>query len=187
MDLQAVFLDRDGVINENRIDHVKSWAEFHFLPGVAEAVARLTRSGVKVFVVSNQAMVNRGVVPREDVESLHQRMIQEIERGGGRIEAVAFCPHCPEEECDCRKPRTRLLLDLARDHGVDLKRAAVVGDALTDVEAGLAAGCRVILVLTGRGREQLARATGTDVWRFAVADDLTAATELLLAQSAGGV
>lgn len=180
MDLQAVFLDRDGVINENRTDHVKSWAEFRFLPGVPEAVARLTQGGVKVFVVSNQAMINRGLATRDGVESLHRQMIHEIERCGGRIEAVAFCPHRPEEECECRKPRTGLLLDLARDHALDLGRAAVVGDALTDVEAGLAAGCRVVLVLTGRGREQLARAADVGLSRFLVADDLSAATELLL-------
>jgi D-glycero-D-manno-heptose 1,7-bisphosphate phosphatase len=178
--LQAVFLDRDGVINENRPDHVKSWAEFRFLPGVPEAVARLTRDGVKVFVVSNQAVVNRGMASHAGVESLHQQMVQEIERQGGRIEAVAFCPHRPEEECVCRKPRTGLLLDLARDHNVDLERAALVGDALTDVEAGLAAGCRAVLVLTGRGREQLARAADVGLSHFLVADDLSAATELLL-------
>jgi D-glycero-D-manno-heptose 1,7-bisphosphate phosphatase len=180
MGLQAVFLDRDGVINENRTDHVKSWAEFRFLPGVPEAVARLTRVGVKVFVVSNQAVVNRGMASRAGVESLHQQMVREIERQGGRIEAVAFCPHRPEEECECRKPRTGLLLDLAHDHNVDLGRAALVGDALTDVEAGLAAGCQAVLVLTGRGREQLARAADVGLSRFMVADDLSAATELLL-------
>ena len=178
--LQAVFLDRDGVINENRSDHVKTWAEFRFLPGVPQAVARLTRGDIKIFVVTNQAMINRGITSRERVESIHQRMVREIKQFGGRIEAVGICPHRPEDECQCRKPRTGLLLNLARAHGIDLRRAAVVGDALSDVEAGLNAGCRAILVLTGRGRAQLASTAGLNRSRFLIAEDLTAATDLLL-------
>src|SRR5581483_7374460 len=85
--VKAVFLDRDGVINENRPDHVKSWAEFRFLPGALEAIARLSRAGVKVFVITNQAVVNRGIVSPHTVDSINERMIGEIERHGGRIEA----------------------------------------------------------------------------------------------------
>ncbi len=181
-EVTCVFLDRDGVINENRGDHVKSWSEFRFLPGALESIARLSRHGMQVFVITNQAIVNRGMVPREVVDDLNRRMMREIERGGGRIVAVAYCPHRPEEQCACRKPQPGLLLDLARAHGVDLRRTVVVGDALTDVEAGLAAGCEAILVLTGRGVDQLALATAAGRNGFAVAPDLPAATNLILAR-----
>lgn len=183
--LSAVFLDRDGVINENRDDHVKCWGDFRFLPGAPEAVARLSRAGVRVFVVTNQAIINRGLVSRASVEALNHRMVREIRRRGGAVEAVACCPHRSEEQCGCRKPRPGLLLDLARRHVVDLSEAAVVGDALSDIEAGQAAGCRTVLVLTGRGRNELDRATAAGTNGFMVASDLGAATELLLRLSSG--
>ncbi len=182
--LTTVFLDRDGVINENRKDHVKRWAEFRFLPGALDSIARLSRSGVRVFVITNQAIVNRGMVSREAVDALNRRMLREIERRGGQITAVAYCPHRPEECCGCRKPKPGLLFGLARQHGLDLRETVVVGDALSDVEAGLAAGCRAILVLTGRGNEQLALATSAGRNGFAVARDLRAATDLILAPRA---
>ncbi|HVC34338.1 MAG TPA: HAD family hydrolase [Chloroflexota bacterium] len=182
MRIKAVFLDRDGVINENRPDHVKSWREFHFLPGVPEAVARLSRAGAMVFVTSNQAVINRGTVSREMVDAINQRMVREIARRGGWIEAVVCCPHRPDERCSCRKPRPGLLLGLADRYGLDLEETVVIGDALTDVEAGQAAGSRAILVLTGRGSEQLALATSMGKNGFSVASDLGAATELLLRQ-----
>ena len=181
--MKAVFLDRDGVINENRSDHVKSWAEFRFLPGALEAIARLSKAGVLVFVITNQAIINRGTVSRDIVSEINRRMAQEIERWGGRIEAVACCPHRPEERCLCRKPQPGLLLDLARRYGLKLSDTAVVGDALTDIEAGLAAGCQAVLVMSGRGREQLAIATAAGKNGFRVAADLRSAVELLLQAS----
>ncbi len=180
--MKAVFLDRDGVINANREDHVKSWAEFQFLPGAPEAVARLSHAGVRVFVITNQAIINRGVVSRSTVDAINQQMVREVERRGGRIEAVAYCPHRPEEQCDCRKPRPGLVLDLARRYGLDLRETVVIGDALSDVEVGLAAGCRAMLVLTGRGREQWAVAMASGRRGFTVAADLSEAVELLLRQ-----
>ena len=178
--VKAVFLDRDGVINQNRVDHVKDWSEFRFLPGAPEAVARLSQAGVCVFIITNQAIINRGMVSRETVDWINRRMVEEIERHGGRVEAVAYCPHRPDERCSCRKPQPGLLVDLARRYGLDLREAAVIGDALTDVEAGQAVGCQVFLVLTGRGSEELrlARAAGKN--GFKVASDLGAAIDLLL-------
>ena len=180
---KAVFLDRDGVINENRPDHVKSWAEFQFLPGVLDGIARLSQAGVHVFVISNQAIVNRGLVSRDSVDTINQRMIDAIRRRGGNVDAVAYCPHRPEEHCDCRKPQPGLLLALARLHGVDLEDAIVIGDALSDVDAAHAAGCKAILVQTGRGGEQLAMAKAAGRNGFAVAPDLRSAIELLLGEA----
>jgi D-glycero-D-manno-heptose 1,7-bisphosphate phosphatase len=182
-----VFLDRDGVINENRDDHVKSWSEFRFLPGVPEAIRRLTHAGCRVFVISNQAIVSRGLVSHHVVDSVHGLMLGELDRLGARVDAVAYCPHRPEQDCPCRKPRPGLLLKLAMRFGLDLNNAVVVGDALTDMEAGMAVGCKTILVMTGRGREQLDYALATGKNGFAVADDLSAATDLLVAVGGGRV
>jgi len=176
----AVFIDRDGVINENRADHVKSWAEFRFIAGALEALARLSRAGVRVFVVSNQAIVGRGIVPAETVDAIHQAMISEIEQAGGHIEAVAYCPHQTDDACGCRKPHPGLLLGLARAHGIDLRHALMIGDALTDMQAAEAAGCAGVLVLTGRGSEQLARAPFGLAAAVAVVADLGSAADLLL-------
>ena len=184
--LSAVFLDRDGVINENRDDHVKSWREFRFLPGAPEALARLASAGVRVFVVTNQAIINRGVLSRAAVEALNERMMREVRSRGGLIEAVACCPHRPEEGCDCRKPGAGLLIDLAQRHGIELHNAVLVGDALSDIEAGQTAGCRTVLVLTGRGRRELQRAAAAGKNGFMVASDLRAATELLLLPGVDG-
>jgi D-glycero-D-manno-heptose 1,7-bisphosphate phosphatase len=182
--MQAVFLDRDGVINENRADHVKCWSEFRFLPGAVEAIARLSRTGVRVFVVTNQAIINRGLVSRETVDDINRRMAHEIAARGGHVEAVAFCPHRPEERCNCRKPQPGLLLQLAGAHRLRLPDSVVIGDALSDLQAGAALGCRTVLVLTGRGRDQLRQAREARVDRLAVASDLGAAVDLLLGQPA---
>ncbi|MGH2460666.1 MAG: D-glycero-alpha-D-manno-heptose-1,7-bisphosphate 7-phosphatase [Chloroflexota bacterium] len=178
--VKAVFLDRDGVINQNRPDHVKHWSEFHFLPGALQAVARLSQAGVGVFIITNQAIINRGMASRETVDWINRRMVEEIERLGGRVEAVAYCPHRPDERCGCRKPQPGLLVDLARRFGLDLRETAVIGDALTDLEAGQAVGCEAVLVLTGRGAEQLLLAPAAGISGFRVAADLGAATTMLL-------
>jgi D-glycero-D-manno-heptose 1,7-bisphosphate phosphatase len=181
--LSAVFLDRDGVINQNRDDHVKCWEEFHFVSGATEAVARFSRAGVRVFVVTNQAIINRGIASGASIEAMHDRMRTELGRHGGLVEAVAYCPHRSEEQCACRKPSPGLLFELARRYAVDLGSAALVGDALTDIEAGQAAGCRTVLVLTGRGRDELARATADGKGGFLVAADVGEASEMLLRSS----
>ena len=182
--LDAVFLDRDGVINENRTDHVKNWSEFDFLPGALDAIARFTQAGVRVFVITNQAIVNRGVVSRDSVEFLNRRMVQEIEHHGGKVEAVAYCPHRPDEACFCRKPQPGLISALALHHRVNLRHAVTIGDAMSDIDAGLAVGCRAMLVLSGRGREQLARALPPGHPDFEVATDLSDAAERLLGRAA---
>lgn len=178
--VKAVFLDRDGVINENRPDHVKDWSEFRFLPGSTEAIALLSRAGILVFVISNQAVVNRGIVSRETVDAINSRMIKEIGLMGGRVDAVAYCPHLPEERCNCRKPEPGLLLGIAHQYGLELKNAVVIGDAMSDIVAAQSVGCQAILVMTGRGRDQLMMAKTAGKNSFAVASDLRAAVDLLL-------
>lgn len=180
--LQAVILDRDGVINENRADHVKGWDEFQFLPGAAEAVADLHRAGLRVFVFTNQAIINRGVVSRDVIDELNSNMVREIERYGGSIEAVACCPHRPDECCGCRKPEPGLLTEIAERFTLDLSRCLVIGDALSDILAGRSVGSRSILVLTGRGRDQLAGASEELRKDLVVVPDLSTLAEWLLMQ-----
>jgi len=147
-------LDRDGVINENRSDYVKSWDEFVFLPNIFRPLRLLAQNAHLVVIVTNQSAIGRGLVQQETVESIHQQMRNEIHRRGGRVDAVYYCPHHPDEGCACRKPRPGLLLQAARDLQIDLSHSYFVGDAVTDVEAALAAGCSPVFVLTGRGQEE---------------------------------
>jgi histidinol-phosphate phosphatase family protein len=129
----AVFLDRDGVINANRSDYVKSWDEFAFLPGVFEALRRLREGSRTVVVVSNQSAIGRGIAAPAVVDAIHRRMRAEVAEHGGRIDAVFYCPHRPDEGCECRKPRPGLLRRAARELGLDLARSYLVGDAVSDV------------------------------------------------------
>ncbi len=181
MNRPAIFLDRDGVINCNRCDHVKAWDEFVFLPGALEALRRLAWLGWPVVVVSNQAAVNRGLVSRQTVDAIHARMVDAVAVAGGRIDGVLYCPHRPDENCECRKPRPGLLLQAAARWALDLSRSYLVGDAESDVLAALAVGCRPVLVRTGRGVEQLALLRQHGVDTFHVAADLAEAVDWILA------
>jgi D-glycero-D-manno-heptose 1,7-bisphosphate phosphatase len=154
---RAVFVDRDGVICRNRVDHVKSWEEFVFLPGAVKAMVRLARANLPIIVVTNQAVINRGIISAKVVEDINARMVQAIEAAGGRIDEVLYCPHRPDEQCDCRKPQPGMLLMAAKKWGVDLDQSYLVGDAETDMQAARAVGSRRYLVLTGRGLRQLIR------------------------------
>jgi D-glycero-D-manno-heptose 1,7-bisphosphate phosphatase len=153
--MRAIFLDRDGVICENRSDHVKSWEEFRFLPGARESLAALGRLGLPVIVITNQAIVGRGMVPAAVVDDIHRRMLAEVAAHGGRIDRVMYCPHRPDDACDCRKPEPGMLFQAAGEMGIDLAQSYLVGDAASDLVAGRRAGCRSFLVLTGRGWPQL--------------------------------
>lgn len=152
--MSTIFLDRDGVINENRADYVKSWDEFRFLPGAREAIARLTQAGHRIVVCSNQAGVARGIIAPETVEEIHSHMVAAIAEMGGVVEKVYYCPHAKDAGCPCRKPRPGQLLRARDELGIDLNDAIFIGDSMTDVRAGLAAGVHTILVLTGLGLQQ---------------------------------
>ncbi len=153
--MSTIFLDRDGVINENRSDYVKSWGEFRFLPSVHEAIVTLTRAGHRIIVCTNQAGVAKGLISRGTVEDIHSRMQASIAESGGRIERVYYCPHGKQEGCACRKPQPGMLLQAKDELEIDLNDAIFVGDSISDVRAGLAVGVRTMLVLTGLGVEQL--------------------------------
>ncbi|HMA66259.1 MAG TPA: HAD-IIIA family hydrolase [Desulfosalsimonadaceae bacterium] len=138
----AVFLDRDGVINRDSPDYIKSWSEFEFLPGVLDALAELTRREYAIYVISNQSAVGRGLISPAELERIFDGMRRVIASHGGRITDVFSCPHRPDEGCACRKPRPGLIAEACRRHPVDLCRAVMVGDSARDVACARNAGCR---------------------------------------------
>jgi D-glycero-D-manno-heptose 1,7-bisphosphate phosphatase len=178
--LATIFLDRDGVINENRPDYVKSWSEFRFLPGSREAIAKLTQAGHRLVVCTNQAGVARGTISLEAVYEIHRKMLDSIHEVGGKIEQVYFCPHEKEGDCDCRKPRPGMLLRARDELGLDMRGAVLIGDSITDIRAALAAGIHAVLVLSGLGLEQLYTHYHEANGPFRIALDLQHAVELIL-------
>jgi len=178
----AVFLDRDGVIVENRSDYIKSWEEVHFLPGVFEALRRLGQSKYALVLVTNQSAVGRGIISLKQAMEINRRVVAEIEAHGGRIDASYLCPHHPAEGCSCRKPAPGMLFRAVEDLGLDLEHSYLVGDAVTDIQAARAAGVQGILVLTGRGAQQAPwlKAQGLD--GCPVMADLSVATDHILGQ-----
>lgn len=176
----AIFLDRDGVLNENLPDHVRSWEEFRFIPGALKALRALTRFDVPILVVTNQAAINRRLVTQDRVDEIHRRMVEQARQAGARITAVFCCPHRPDEACDCRKPAPGLLVDAAARYDIDLSRSVLVGDAWSDIQAGQRASCQTVLVLTGRGRGALSVLDAIGARRpTAVAADLLSAVPIV--------
>ncbi|NOX60913.1 MAG: D-glycero-beta-D-manno-heptose 1,7-bisphosphate 7-phosphatase [Chloroflexi bacterium] len=178
--LPAIFLDRDGVINHNRADYVKSWDEFVFLPGALTALQRLGALGWPIIVITNQSAVGRGLVTPLTIEIIHANMVSAITRAGGHITDVCYCPHHPNDGCPCRKPRPGLLLTAARRWNIDLANSYFVGDAMTDILAAHAVGIQPILVQTGRGRDQLIALRNAGIDHFHLVPDLPAAVDWLL-------
>ncbi|MFN8472636.1 MAG: HAD-IIIA family hydrolase [Anaerolineae bacterium] len=178
--MKTVFLDRDGVINENRPDHVKSWDEFVFIPGVLASLSRLRADGWQVIVVTNQAIIHRHIVLQIVVEDINGRMTETVETAGGAIDAVLYCPHDSDEGCDCRKPKPGLLFQAARLFNLCLSECYLVGDGFSDIAAGQAAGCTTVLVQTGRGQQQLASPLALAFTHYHVTRDLPTAVNWLI-------
>ncbi|PID86748.1 MAG: D-glycero-beta-D-manno-heptose-1,7-bisphosphate 7-phosphatase [Chloroflexi bacterium] len=151
----AIFLDRDGVIIENQANYVRSWADVSIFPQALKALASLSKLPYSIVIVTNQSAIGRGIISQEQAEKINSRLINEITKAGGRIDAVYMCPHAPQTECSCRKPKPGLLLQAAKHLSLDLQHSLIIGDALSDLKAGQLAGLKSsILVLTGRGFAQ---------------------------------
>jgi len=141
-----VFLDRDGVLNEDREDYVKNVGEFRFYGDALESLRRLREAGVGVVLASNQSGLGRGIVSWEDFWEMHERMVEEIRRAGGELSGALYCPHRPEDGCSCRKPAPGMLLEAAEVLGARLKESFMVGDRGTDLEADARAGATGLLL-----------------------------------------
>ena len=155
MDVEAklVILDRDGVINFDSPDYIKHADEWRPIPGSLEAIALLTRAGFEVYVATNQAGIARGKLTEGALSGIHEKMLAAVAAHGGRIAGIEYCPHHPDEHCDCRKPAPGMLLAVSAASGIALTGQPYVGDSLKDLRAAEAAGCEPILVLTGNGQE----------------------------------
>lgn len=148
--LKLVIVDRDGTINQDSDEYIKSADEWHPLSGALEAIARLNHAGWHVVLATNQSGLGRGLFEVSDLNDIHAKMHQQLTALGGRIDAVFYCPHTPADACRCRKPLPGLFEQIAERYGISLKGLPVVGDALRDLQAGAALGCEPHLVLTGK-------------------------------------
>ncbi len=174
----ALFLDRDGVIIENRADYVKSIAEVEFIPGALETLARFAALGHHTVIITNQSAIGRGLLTQATLDSIHAYLLKHITAAGGRMDGIYICPHHPNDNCDCRKPAPGLLLQAARELDIDLSASALIGDNVTDVLAARAVGAQPLLVNTGLGAtQQLTTVSGPSVLRCR---DLAHAIETLL-------
>jgi len=147
---KLIILGRDGILNKYREDHVKAPTEWVPIPGALEAVARLNHAGWHAVVATNQAGIGRGLIDMASVNAVHTHMNQMLLAQGGRLDAVFFCPHTPEDGCSCRKPQPGMMRDIGQRYGVDLHNVPMVCDTLRDLQAAQAAGCEPHLVRTGR-------------------------------------
>jgi D-glycero-D-manno-heptose 1,7-bisphosphate phosphatase len=181
---RLVILDRDGVINQDSDDYIKSPAEWVPIPGSIEAIARLSHAGFRVAVASNQSGLARGLFTPATLNAIHQRLRERVEAQGGRIEMIAFCRHGPDDGCDCRKPRPGLLLEIADRFGIDLAGVPFIGDSLGDIQAARAVGAQPWLVRSGKGERTLAhlREQGADdtLRDLPIYPDLNAAANALI-------
>ena len=176
--LSAVFLDRDGVLIENRADYVRDWSQVVLLPDAINALSRFRSTNYKIVLVTNQSAVGRGLISLHSADEINQRLGKIVEEKGGRLDAIYMCPHAPEDHCDCRKPRSGLILQAARELSLDLTSSWMIGDAWSDLLAGQNANLRgVILVKTGRGMNQLQQPKPENLREHLVVDDLSAALE----------
>ena len=176
--MKLIILDRDGVINQDSDDYIKSLDEWQPIPGSIEAIARLTLNDYRVVVATNQSGVARGLFRLETLMQMHDKMHQLVADAGGAIEAVFYCPHGPEEGCDCRKPKPGMFKDISERMRVDLTDVPAVGDSLRDLQVARAVGARPILVRTGKGERTLEKAEAIE--SVEVFDNLAAVVDALL-------
>lgn len=176
--MSIIILDRDGVINFESDVYIKTPDEWRPIPGSLEAIATLNRAGYRVVVATNQSGVARGLYDLEMLDCIHEKLIRELAVVGGYIEEIFFCPHHPQENCECRKPKPGLLHRIQQKYAIDFAKTFLVGDSLADIKAALTVGCKPLLVLTGNGEKTLLNNPElSDIERF---KDLAATVQYIL-------
>ena len=187
MTARVVILDRDGVINEDSDNYIRSLADWRPIAGSIEAIAALSQAGYSVAIATNQSGLGRGYFELEALESIHAKLNELVAEQGGAVSGIFYCPHTPEEHCQCRKPATGLLRAIESELCLSVQNAFFIGDSLKDLQAGEAAGCRPVLVKTGKGMQTLAKIQRADVALdnpkdIPVFADLAEATQFILEQ-----
>lgn len=172
----TVFLDRDGVINVDSADYIKHPSEFEFIPNSAEAVASLTRNGFKVILITNQSVINRKMATTQTLDAIFDKLKKGVAAAGGRIDDIFYCPHRPDEQCRCRKPGPKMILDAVQKHRINPERSYMVGDSAKDIECALNAGFgTTVLVQTGNGKKAHKALEKKGIFPDAILPDLAAA------------
>jgi len=151
--MKLVILDRDGVINFDSAQFIKNPAEWKPIPGSLEAIAQLNQSGYKVVVATNQSGIGRGLFDMDTLNQIHEKMHKALYTLGGRIDAIFYCPHAADSDCECRKPKPGMFKRISQTLNIDLNGVPAIGDSLRDLQAGVALGCQPILVHTGKGEK----------------------------------
>ena len=181
---RAIFLDRDGVIIENSETYIRSLDEVKFLPSSIDSLRKLNPSVYKIVIVTNQSAVGRGLISLAQAEEINRHVMVVIVEAGGRIDGLFMCPHSPEDGCNCRKPKPGLILQAAEALSLDLENSILIGDAITDIQSGQAAGIPTnILVKTGRGSAQLQSFSMSSMPRFLIYPDLADVIASILSNS----
>lgn len=157
--MKVIFIDRDGVINKDpggwtTHNYVTNWKDFHFLPGSLDALKLLNRNNIRTIVISNQAGVSKGYFSKEMLDAVNSKMLNEVNKNGGKIEESFYCIHKDEDNCSCRKPKSGLLEKAAAKYGVDFKDTFFLGDSEADIGAGKMVGCKTVLLLSGKTSQQ---------------------------------
>lgn len=151
--MKLVIIDRDGVINKDSDAYIKAPEEWIPIPGSLQAISQLTKANFKIAVATNQSGVGRGYYDEEMLNQIHQKMLKQITEAGGKVDKIVYCPHHPNEQCNCRKPKPGLLQQIAEYYKISLTKIPYIGDSIRDVQAALNAGAQPILVLTGNGKQ----------------------------------
>ncbi len=178
MSIKLIILDRDGVINQDSDNFIKSVDEFIPLPGSIEAIARLNQAGYRVAIATNQSGIARGYYDLDTLNAMHDKLRNELANHGGSIDMIAFCPHGPDDNCNCRKPKPGMYKTIAARFDIALDGVPVVGDSLRDLQAAQQVGASPILVRTGKGERTIAKGEGLD--GIPIFDNLSAAVSALL-------
>ena len=185
--MPLLVLDRDGVINEDSEDYIRSLADWRPIPGSIAAIADLSRAGFTIAIATNQSGLSRGLFKLDDLEAIHDKLCRQVEEQGGQIAGIFYCPHLPNEGCGCRKPATGLLEAIEAELGESPRGAIFIGDSLKDLQAARAYGCQPVLVKTGKGANaasglQAGELTLADYQSVPIYDDLAAAARNILLQ-----
>ena len=188
--MKLIILDRDGVINHDRDDYVKSADECIPITGSIDAIVRLNKAGFTVVIATNQAGLAKGKFELEDLEAMHEKITQRVEESGGELGGIFYCPHHPDDNCKCRKPKPGLLDAIEAEFNTSVESSYFIGDSLRDLQAAVQKGCKPVLVKTGNGVRTLAQLTVPsfqitspiiDADQVQVFDDLAAAADFILA------